>query len=229
MMSWRKSALLAWLLMANAAVADDRLALAGGEAGNGSYYTYAGVVLPGPGREAGRGLLQRYWIDVFGYEYNGEPGLVKASAYGAEAALGYGRSFTGGWASTYLGLRYTNTDLSPDDPSAEARGSQIGVKLDIQGEYEILPGWRGNAIASYTTTQHAYWSRVRLMRALTGRQALGGEVVAGGNDESQATSFGLVFSFQPASAPWSASLKAGYRHEDDDDGAYGGIELGYGF
>ena len=229
MMYWRTGVVLAALLMANAAVADERLALAGGEAGNGAYYTYAGVVLPGPGREAGRGLLQRYWIDAFGYDYTGGPGLIKASAYGAEAALGYGTSFTGGWASTYLGLRYTNTDLSPDDPSAEARGSQIGVKLDIQGEYEILPGWRGNAIASYTTTQHAYWSRVRLMRALSGRQALGGEVVAGGNDESQATSFGLVFSFQPGSAPWSASLKAGYRHESDDDGAYAGIELGYGF
>jgi hypothetical protein len=229
MMSWRKGVLLAGLLMANAAVADDRLALAGGEAGNGTYYTYAGVVLPGPGREAGRGLLQRYWIDAFGYEYDGAPGRVKARAYGAEAALGYGRPFTGGWASTYLGLRYTDTDLSPDDPSAEARGSQVGVKLDIQGEYEILPGWRGNAIASYTSTQRAYWSRVRLMRALSGRQALGGEVVAGGNDESQATSFGLVLSFQPGSAPWSTSLKAGYRHESDDDGAYAGIELGYAF
>lgn len=225
----RTGIVLAALLTGTAAVADERLALAGGEAGNGAYYTYAGVVLPGPGREAGRGLLQRYWIDVFGYDYTSGSGVIEASAYGAEAALGYGASFTGGWASSYLGLRYTNTDLSPDDPSAEARGGQVGVKLDIQGDYEILPGWRGNAIASYTSTQRAYWSRVRLMRALSGKQALGGEVVAGGNDESQATSVGLVFSFQPGSAPWSASLKAGYRHDDDDDGAYGGIELGYGF
>jgi len=229
MMYWRTVMVLAGLLTANAAMAGDRLVLTGGEAGNGSYYSYAGIVLPGPGREAGRGLLQRYWIDVFGYEYNGGPGVVDASAYGMEAALGYGTSFAGGWASTYLGLRYTDTDLRPDDLSAQARGRQVGMKLDIQGDYEIVPGWRGNAIASYASNQRAYWSRVRLMRALSAGHALGGEVVVGGNDESHANSLGLVFTFQPGLVPWSVGLKAGYRQESEDDGAYAGIELGYSF
>ncbi len=228
MMDWRTVVALAALLTANAAMASDRLVLTGGEAGNGSYYSYAGIVLPGPGREAGRGLLQRYWIDAFGYEYDGEPGVVDASAYGMEAALGYGTSFSRGWASAYVGLRYTDTDLQPDDPSAQARGRQVGIKLDIQGDYEIVPGWRANAIASYTSNQGAYWSRVRVMRALSAGRSLGGDVVVGGNDESHAESLGLVFVFQP-SVPWSVGLKAGYRHESEDDGAYAGIELGYSF
>jgi Cellulose biosynthesis protein BcsS len=229
MKPWCSSLLVGALLLPGAVVAGERLLLAGGEAGADSYYTYMGVVLPGPGREGGRGFLQRYWVDAFGYQYEGGPGTIEADAYGLEAALGYGTSTDRGWVSAYAGLRYTDTDLSPDDPSAEARGSQAGLKVDVQGEREIVPGWRGNAIASWANQQHAYWTRGRLMRALSQGQAVGGEVIFGGNDESRAKSLGLVFTIQPASQPWSVGLKAGYRSESDTEGAYAGIELGSSF
>lgn len=221
--------LLAVLLMPGTVFGDDRLLLAGGEAGAESYYSYVGVVLPGPGREAGRGLLQRYWLDAYGYEYEAGATNIEADAYGMEAALGYGASSAQGWASAYVGLRYTDTDLDPDDPFAEARGSQAGVKVDVQGERELAPGWRGNAIASWASQQRSYWTRGRLMRAISPSQSAGAEIVFGGNDESRSTSLGLVFVIQPASVPWSVGLKAGYRDESDNDGAYAGIELGYGF
>jgi hypothetical protein len=39
-----------------------------------------------------------------------------------------------------------------------------------------------------------------------------------------------VFTARPAAARLTVSLKAGYRFQDDDyDGAYGGVEFGYGF
>ncbi|MEO7386385.1 MAG: cellulose biosynthesis protein BcsS [Gammaproteobacteria bacterium] len=229
-MSVRHSlALVAVLLIPRPTLGGDRLLLAGGEAAEDSYYLYTGVVLPGPGRENGRGLLHRYWVDAFGYEYEGGPGTIQADAYGLEAALGYGTSFSSGWASAYVGLRYTNTDLAPDDPSAEARGSQTGLKVDVQGEREIAPNWRGNAIASWANQQHAYWTRGRLMRTLSPTNALGAEVVFGGNDESRQKSLGLVYTIRPAGERWSVGLKGGYRDEGSTDGAYAGVELGYGF
>lgn len=221
--------LLPVILAAGPVLGADRLALAGAEASDGSYYTYAGVVLPGPGYANGRGVLQRYWIDAFGYEYASGPGVIEADAVGAEASLGYGTSSPKGWASAWAGVRWTDTDLDPDDPGAEARGSQVGLKVDLQGERELAPGWRGNLLASYATEQNGYWTRGRLMRSLGTGRALGGEIVFYGNDESSSRSLGLVFTVQPASTTWTVGFKGGYRDDSETDGIYGGIELGYGF
>jgi len=212
-----------------AARADDRLFIAGGEYSDVAYYSYAGVILPGPGREQGRGFLQRYWADWFGYEYDGAPGRVEARAWGGEAALGYGASSASGWWTAWLGLRYTNTDLTPDDPAAEARGSQLGGKVQFDFEQSLSKAWRVGGIASYASRQNGYWGRLRLMHQATPARGLGLEVVANGNDEADSTAVGLVFAARPTGSRWSLALKAGYRFQDEGDGAYGGLEFGYGF
>ena len=212
-----------------AARADDRLFLAGAEYADAAYYTYAGLVLPGPGRQNGRGFLQRYWLDSFGYEYLGGPGRVEASAWGAEASLGYGASSASGWWSVWLGIRHTDTDLTPDDPSAEARGSQTGAKVQAEFERALSSAWRFGAMGSYANQQNGYWGRARLMYGPTPVRAYGVEVVANGNDEADSTATGLVFTVRPAESKLTVTLKAGYRFQDDDyDGAYGGVEFGYG-
>lgn len=212
-----------------AAQADDRLFLAGGEYSDVAYYGYAGTILPGPGRQQGRGLLQRYWVDWYGYEYDGAPGRVEARAWGGEAALGYGASSTGGWWTAWLGLRYTNTDLTPDDPAAEARGSQFGGKVQFDFEQSLSAAWRLGGIASYANRQNGYWGRLRVMHQPTPARGVGLELVANGNDEADSTAVGLVFATTPAGTRWSLALKAGYRFQDEGDGAYGGVEFGYGF
>jgi hypothetical protein len=218
------------LVGAVAGRADDRLLLAGGEYSDAAYYSYVGMILPGPGkRENGRGFVQRYWLDSFGYQYDGAPGLVKASAYGAEAALGYGASSPAGWATFSIGARYTNTDLSPNDPSATARGQQWGAKFQLEGERQLSDDWRAGGIASYTAGQDGYWARARLMHRSDGPVALGGEVIANGNQEAHSTALGAVLTVQPRASRWSVSVKAGYRFQTDADGAYGGLEFGYGF
>ena len=217
-------------LSAGVARADDRLFLAGAEYADAAYYTYTGLVLPGPGRENGRGLFQRYWLDRFGYEYLGGPGRVEASAWGAEAALGYGAGSEHGWWAVSLGVRYTDTDLTPDDPDAEARGSQVGGKLQFELEHALSPAWRVGAMASYANQQNGYWGRARLMYGPTPVRSYGIEVVANGNDEADSTAAGLVLTVRPDESKFTVSLKAGYRFQDDDyDGAYGGVEFGYGF
>ena len=217
-------------LSAGVARADDRLFLAGAEYADAAYYTYTGLVLPGPGRENGRGLFQRYWLDRFGYEYLGGPGRVEASAWGAEAALGYGAGSEHGWWAVSLGVRYTDTDLTPDDPDAEARGSQVGGKLQFELEHALSTAWRVGAMASYANQQNGYWGRARLMYGPTPVRSYGIEVVANGNDEADSTAAGLVLTVRPDESKFTVSLKAGYRFQDDDyDGAYGGVEFGYGF
>jgi hypothetical protein len=217
------------LIAAGPLHADDRIFLAGGEYSDVAYYSYAGLIVLGPGRENGRGFLQRYWLDRFGYEYDGAPGRVEADAFGAEAALGYGASSATGWWTVSLGLRYTNTDLSPDDRSASARGSQLGGKLQLEVDHAIAATWRAGAIASYSNQQDGYWGRIRVMHQATPLGSVGFEFVANGNDEADSTATGLVLGFKPSASRWSASLRAGYRFQDEDDGAYGGLEFGYGF
>ena len=228
-MSGSRLGFLLACLIAAPAVAGERLLLAGGETADDAYYSYLGMIVTGQTGENGRGFLQRYWLDRFGYEYDGGPGRIKARAHGAEAALGYGGSSARGWANISVGLRFTDTDLSPDDPAAEARGSQLGVKLQLQGEREFAPGWRVGAIASLSSRQGEYWSRLRLTRGRTAAVSIGGEVLAGGNDESQSTAAGLVLILKPAATHWSVGIKAGARRQDGDTGAYAGIELGYSF
>ena len=82
-----------------AARADDAYFLSGAEASRADYYTYLGVIVPGPYRENGKGFFQRYWLDRFGYEYLGAPGKVEADVWGGEAALGYGSPTRDGWWS----------------------------------------------------------------------------------------------------------------------------------
>jgi hypothetical protein len=211
------------------ASAADRLLLAGGEYADAAYYSYTGLIVTGARDQQGRGFMQRYWLDRYGYEYEGGPGLVQADVWGAEAALGYGGASTDGWWNVSLGARYTDTDLDPDDPTASARGSQIGAKVQAEIEHAIAPQWRDGAIASYASQQDGYWGRVRLMHSSTPTRAVGVEFVASGNDEADATATGLVFTAKPADGRWSVSVRAGYRFQDVGDGAYGGLELGYAF
>lgn len=227
-MSARAGFLAAVLLALTTAQADDRLFLTGGELADTAYYAYTGVVLPlGEPRE-GRRFIQRYWLDALGYEYDGGPGRVEADAWGAEAALGYVLWSPDGWAEISAGLRYTDTDLEPDDPGAGARGSEAGVRLGVQGERHLGNHWKAGAIVSWANHQDAWWSRARLMRELPKGYSVGAEFVAGGNDESRSTAAGLVVGFRLSNS-LNLALKSGYRWQDESDSVYGGFELGYAF
>ena len=217
------------LLACPRAGAAERLLLVGAEAADAAYYSYVGAIVPFGTREDGRGWYQRYWVDAFGYEYDGGPGRVEADAYGVEAALGYGGSSALGWWSVSAGLRHTDTQLEPDDRRANARGSQLGGKLQFDFERTVAQDWRIAGIASYSNEQNGYWLRGRLMHGASQARTFGVEAVANGNDEADATAAGFVTTFRPGTARVTVGLKAGYRFQDDADGVYGGVEFGYAF
>lgn len=211
------------------AMAGDRLLLSGGEWADTAYYVYAGTALPLGTRRDGRGFVQRYWLDYFGYEYDNPTGRIEAEAYGAEAALGHVWSGAAGWGELSAGLRYTDTDLTPDDPAAAARGRQLGGKLQFQGERVVGTAWRAGLITSWANQQNNAWGRVRLTRAVGARRAAGVEAIAWRNDEGESLAAGLVTTVQPIDGPWSVGLRAGYRWQEEANSAYAGLELGYAF
>ena len=131
-MKLRQLTLLACALaIAAAAHGEDRFFLAGGEAADSDYYTYLGVSMPLGPRKDGRGFVQRYWLDRFGYEYDSGSRRIEADVWGGEAAVGYAWSSPRGWSEISAGVRYTDTDLSPDDPSADARATQAIARVTV--------------------------------------------------------------------------------------------------
>jgi hypothetical protein len=228
-MTLRVLVILATLALMSTARGADRLLLAGTEVGDTNYYSYVGVALPLGERRDGQGFVQRYWLDRFGYEYDSGNTRIDADAWGTEAALGYVWASVRGWSEVSVGARFTDTDLEPDDPEAESRGSQLGTKLQLQGEMVLAEPWRLGFVGSYANQQNEYWSRMRLMRTNGSRRALGGELIAGGNDESSSMAAGAAMTFHPAATDWSIGLHAGYRWQDESDGVYAGVELGYAF
>ncbi len=221
--------LIVGMLPLQSARAGDRIFMSGGEVSDTDFYTYLGLMLPGPGWKQGKGLFQRYWLDRFGYEYEGGPGNVEARVWGGEAALGYVSPTSHGWWSASLGLRYTDTSLSPDDRGASARGEQFSPKLQLEGDTEIAPDWRLGAIASYTLEQNQYWGRMRVMHHLASSWSAGAEATANGNDEMNSIGTGMVVIWHPHNTPWALGLKTGYRFQDHHDGTYGSFELSRAF
>lgn len=202
--------------------AEGRALLGGGEASRGAFYTYAGTVLPLPG--SNKGWVQRYWLDYFGYRYDGPPGEVDARAWGGEALAGYRWSSGSSWGAAFAGLRYTDTHLSPDDPGSNVRGSRLGIKLQLEGEMPVAPAWRAGAIGSFAFAQSGYWARLRVQRELPNGWLLGPEVVIAGNPDYYSRSYGLALS----GLRWvggHAAFKAGYRDESSGHSAYVGVEL----
>jgi hypothetical protein len=210
--------------------ADGKLALAGAEYGGENGYYYAGLLAPFPGSDLGNGFVQRYWVDWLRYEYDNGTRTVTAKAPGAAVALGYARSAGPGSFSVYAGPVYRNTDLSPDDPASDVRGTRWGMNLSLQAERKLDERWRASGIASYTTGTASYWTRGRLTRSVYSHHEFGVETIFHGNDDYTAWQAGLVvLGFQPAPHT-SLGFKSGARKTSGEDlSGYIGIELARDF
>ena len=117
-----------------AARADDRLWILTGEAYKDNYYLGGGLLIPFPRSHLGQGWVQRYWLDTFTYTYEAGPQQIDSSVWGAEAMLGYQASRPGLSGAVYLGVRYSDAHLSPDDPgSALARPAMVSESAGRRG------------------------------------------------------------------------------------------------
>lgn len=216
------------LLTMNApAWAQDGIALAGVEASRDNRYAYLGTVLPLPGSQLGQGYVQRYWLDYVAYRYEKTPQLeIDTRISGAEAALGYQRSNASGWWGAYLGARYANTRLRPDDPDNDDRGRRLRAKLQFEGETDMTAGWRINGIASHLVGDANYWARLRLQTQLRNQWRVGPEVLVQGDSNYSAYKVGAFVGNIELGASTALTLKAGVnKPEDDPASAYVGAEF----
>lgn len=219
--------LLASLIVATApAWAQERIALAGLEAGRDNGYAYWGTVLPLPGQHLGQGFVQRYWLDYVAYRYEKLPQQdIDAKAAGVEAALGYQQSSANGWWGAYLGPRYASTRLSPDDPGNNDRGGHLRAKLQFEGETELGAGWRLNGIASHLIGQSSYWLRFRAQTRLDNQLLLGPELVVQGDPSYRLFKLGVYVGGIKLGRDAALTVKAGASKLDSGSaGAYAGIE-----
>ena len=202
------------------------IALAGMEVSRDDQYAYLGAVLPLPGQRLGNGFVQRYWIDYIGYRYQ-QSALqdIDAKVLGGEAALGFQQAESGSWWGAYLGARYANTRLSPDDPGNDDRGPRWRAKLQIEGETSLAGNWRINGILSHQIANDDYWARVRLQTTFKNKWHVGPEFVAQGDSNYSAQKLGAYVGniWLGGSA---LTLKAGVNNpEDFSRSMYAGAEL----
>lgn len=173
---------LAACLVALPADAQTGVVLAGVEAGSDTHSAYLGTVLPLAGGTLGKGWVQRYWLDYTAYRYEKTPEQdIDARVTGLEAALGFQGGAGADWWSVYLGGRYDNARLSPDDPLNENRGGDFAIKLQLEGETALSSAWRVNGIASHLVGQSSYWLRLRAHTTLDNQLLLGPELIVQGD------------------------------------------------
>jgi hypothetical protein len=123
-------------------------------------------------------------------------------------------AFSGG---IYVGADYQNYKLSPDDPTANVRGTEWGFKVaadiatsDDRPLYFSLAG-------SYSTAFDSYWSRVRVGHNRN-HVIYGIEGQAFGNEDFDAQRLGAFLTFQvPLSprTPLEVTLAAGHQFVGD--------------
>lgn len=221
--------LLAGLLSAamTPAWAQERIMLTGVEVSRDSQYAYLGAVLPLPGNRLGQGFVQRYWLDYDAYRYEKLPQqYIDTRVAGGEAALGYQQSSASGWWGAYLGARYANTRLSPNDPDNDDRGWRLRAKLQFEGETEIGAGWRANGIASNLVGDANYWVRLRLHTLLRNQWHVGPEVIVQGDSNYSAYKVGAFFGNIKLGASSALTLKAGVSNPADEPASlYVGAEF----
>lgn len=202
------------------------IALAGAEGGSDAGYAYLGTVLPLPGSALGKGLVQRYWLDYNTYRYQINPAQdVDAKVAGFEAALGWHDSSEKGRWGAYLGGRYGNTRLRPDDPANDDRGGEFNVTVQLEGEAALARTWRVNGIVNHLAGESDFWSRLRLQTVLGNQLLVGPELVAQGDPRYRLYKLGAFIGGIKLGPEAALTLKAGASKQDSDSaGAYAGVE-----
>jgi hypothetical protein len=190
----------------------ESLLLGGAEASADTQYAFMAAIIPFPGSNLGDGFVQRYWLEGLEYEYENNNVVIEAEADGAEIALGYQKGYTGGSFGIWAGAYYKDTELSPDDPTAEVRGGQTRLRTQAEGELRFGPLWRAQAIASYVFVQEAYWGRLRLLRNVRNQVWAGIDAIAHGDPDYKGKQVALVVTgFTPAPRT-NLGVKVGASH-----------------
>lgn len=217
----------AWLQPAAAGTAPEGFVLAGAEKSQDDYYAYLGLVTPVGDARLGDGLVQRYWLDRFAYEYVKDNIRYRANGQGVEAALGYQRGSAAGWWAAYGGAALRHIELSPADPTSSADGTRLRFKVQLEGERKISDSVRLIGNSSYLFGQQAYRASGRL--AFGSRLLFGPEYTIQGDPDYRMRKAGLFIGGIPIGKA-ALSVHAGKRRiSGRESEGYAGLDFFFQF
>lgn len=199
------------------------LALAGGEAGESSSYAYAGAIVPI--EHGGQGWAARFWGDRTAYSYQSNGHDVDAEAYGGEAALAYRWNGDWGYASASAGVRYRDTELSPNDPGNESEGGHTDVAVATNGRAHVSEDYDVTWNASHEIDQQNTFARAGVDREVGSNWRVGVDATRVSGRDYGETKVGLT-SETRLNDKTSFSARAGAARSDDgEEGGYVGLGL----
>lgn len=195
---------------------------------------YGGAITAVNGDFAKDGILLR-GVGVYSwYNYDATVGGVDGDLRFGDAMVGYQILRPGLRLAAFAGVEYQDHRLSPFDPTNPVVGTDVGFKIfgDVTlggGEPVFL-----NVLGGYSTAFDSYWGRARLGFDL-GRVTIGPEAILGGNESYDAQRVGAFLSVLIPETPLEITFSGGaHLNEDDgifgdDDGGYGGVNIGWVF
>lgn len=164
-----------------AARATDTVELFGGGQGDYSNYVFVGATVALSKQGIGNGFAVRASGDVGGYNYDSSDlGVVRANFAGYNLDAVY--QFTGKnyWNDVWAGEAFSNTTLTPEDPTNVLRGPQYEIQVGLDGGAVGGP-YRTDWLGYYGTRLHDYAGRLSLTHALSPEWRLGVEGYVEGN------------------------------------------------
>lgn len=203
-------------------------------------YSYQGAIVALNGDLGRDGVMLRVYGSQVNYDFKNGDVPTTGNGWQADAMIGYKVNRGRFWAAAYIGVDYQNFDITPDDKSAGARGSEVGFKVaadmaTLRSEGPLYIGLNGE----YSTAFETYWARGRVGYNVPGRVTFGPEFIAMGNVDFDATRVGGFVTFDinlTPKVPLEITLSAGHQFSGNSDnngtssstGGLGGSEGTYG-
>ena len=203
----------------------------GFDVANDAQYVYSGAIVA-LNRDIGRdGFVLRVYGGHADYQYLNDTVDTDGDGWQGDVMIGYKRSWGRIWAAAFIGIDYQNQQLTPDDISNPARGTEIGFKVaadmaTLRTEGPLYFSLSGN----YSTAFESYWARARV-GANMHRVTIGPEFVALGNVGFDATRVGGFLTFDlpvTPNLPLEVTLSGGYQFVGGSDDSSGGAGTGGG-
>lgn len=122
---------------------------------------YAGVTRALPGGMLGKGLAFKTALSGGAYRYDSGAEEISARYYSGHVGIVYQKSGEWGWANVGAGPRFTQTDLTPDDPANTREGFRVDALISTDGA--INPdGLRVSWYAETGVRDRSYVAKVQL-------------------------------------------------------------------
>ncbi|MGH7027305.1 cellulose biosynthesis protein BcsS [Brevundimonas sp.] len=201
------------------ALAQDKPAIFGGGFVADDHFGYFGALVPLPGARPDQGWAVRPIASAGAYDYRRGAAEFDADYVNLELSLVHRRSGEWGYLNLGAGVRYSNTDLSLDDPLNPREGEQWDGLVSIDGARH-LGDWRAGGYASYAFDIQDYYIRGEVTRALRpGGLRLGVETIIEGDPTYDRQSLGAMVAFEPMTGT-EVRLSVGGRMGDRDTEPY---------